>query len=424
MTSAPAQPASRVRYGVVAFAVLLAIITYVDRVCISQAAPLMRAELGLSAIQMGWAFTAFAWANALFEIPGGMIGDRWGARRSLTRVVLWWSFFTAATGWVTGFSSLLIMRSLFGAGEAGCFPNIARAFAAWLPPLQRMRAQGILWLSARWGGAFTPLLVALMLQYVSWRRCFEIFGVLGVIWAVFFFRWFRDRPADHPRVNPGERAMLAGSAPPVAHGPVPWRLFFRSRAVWLLWGQYICINYGWAFYVTWLPTYLREARGLSLQSGALLAGLPLFFGGIGSFVSGLLGAPLAAWLGDTMRARRVLSAFGCAGAGVALVVSLRLHSPVAAMVAMGMASFCNDLAMPPAWVTCMDVGGRHAGTLSGSMNMMGNLSVGVASLSVGYLLEISGRNWALPFYLGAAMYFLGAVCWWMMGPARPLEEAA
>ncbi|HXH24423.1 MAG TPA: MFS transporter, partial [Vicinamibacterales bacterium] len=150
---------TRARQTVILFAVSLAIITYIDRVCIAQAAPAMRADLGLSAIEMGWAFTAFTWAYALFEIPGGWLGDRLGARRVLMRIVIWWSFFTAATGWVWNLASLLVTRTLFGAGEAGAFPNITRAFTTWLPQPERERAQAILWLSARWGGAFTPLLV-------------------------------------------------------------------------------------------------------------------------------------------------------------------------------------------------------------------------------------------------------------------------
>ena len=158
------------RHVVTVFAVTLAVITYIDRVCISQAAPVIRADLGLSAIQMGWAFTAFAWAYALFEIPGGWLGDRIGPRRVLMRIVVWWSFFTAATGWIWNLPSLLVTRSLFGVGEAGCFPNLTRVFTTWLPVRERERAQAILWLSSRWGAALTPLLVAYLLRFISWRR--------------------------------------------------------------------------------------------------------------------------------------------------------------------------------------------------------------------------------------------------------------
>src|ERR1035438_5965872 len=140
--------ATRVRYWVIVFAVSLAVITYIDRVSIATAAPSIQRDLGLDDVQMGWAFSAFAWAYALFEIPGGFLGDWMGARRVLLRVVAWWSFFTAATGWAFSFASLVVTRSLFGAGEAGCFPNLTKTFTTWLPHHERVRAQGIMWLSA------------------------------------------------------------------------------------------------------------------------------------------------------------------------------------------------------------------------------------------------------------------------------------
>lgn len=418
-------PPSRARYTVILFAVTLAVITYIDRVCMSQAAPSIRSELHLNEVQMGMAFTAFAWAYALFEIPGGWLGDRMGARRVLTRVVIWWSFFTAATGWVRGMTSLIVTRTLFGAGEAGCFPNLTRAFTTWLPVSERERAQGILWLAARWGGAFTPLLVTLLLDYISWRRTFELFGVIGLIWAVFFFRWYRDDPRKHKSVNAGELAIL----PPAdrvsaTHGPVPWGTFLRSKTVWLLWAQYFFLSYGWYFYITWLPTYLKEARHLDSKYSALLGGIPLFFGGLGSLFAGTIANWFARQTGSVTASRRWLAGTGFAGAAICLLISLQLQSPLLAMLVMGLASFSNDLAMPPSWSTCMDIGGKFSGTLSGSMNMMGNLGGGLAPLAVGYILFYSHQNWAITFYVSAAVYFLGVFCWMFIDPVTPLDREA
>jgi MFS transporter, ACS family, glucarate transporter len=415
---------TRARYGVIAFAVTLAVITYIDRIAISQSAPFISKELGLTTVQMGWVFSAFFWTYALFEIPGGLLGDRYGARQALTRVVIAWSIFTAATGWVSGLVSLLVVRALFGAGEAGCFPNVTRAFASWLPAKDRARAQGILWLAARWGGAFTPLIVAAMLQVVSWRRSFEIFGVLGVVWAVLFYRWFRDTPDEHPRVNAAERALLVGREPARAHGPTPWRLFLRSRTVWLLWAQYTVINYGWPFYITWLPTYLQEARGLDLKRSALFAGIPLFFGGIGCILSGMLSGPLARLTGSLPWARKSLAMVGCFGAAVCLVASPFIADPFWAVFVLGLASFSNDLLMPSAWATCMDVGGRHAGTLSGSMNMFANLMAGASPVLVSYVLLWTNRNWPVSFYIGAGFYLLGVVSWAFIDPTERLDRRA
>jgi ACS family glucarate transporter-like MFS transporter len=419
----PPQP-TRVRQGVVAFAIALAVITYIDRVCISQAAGAMRADLGLSATEMGWAFSVFAWAYALFEVPGGWLGDRIGPRRVLMRIVLWWSFFTAATGWVWNASSLLVTRALFGVGEAGCFPNLTRSFTTWLPKREREGGQAILWLSARWGGALTPLIVAFTLDYVSWRRAFELFGLIGVVWAIAFFAWYRDDPATHPRVNAAELALLPPPTETSAvHGTFEWRAIVSSPAAWLLCAQYVCLSYGWWFYITWLPTYLRDARGLGMKQGALLAGLPLFFGGIGCMVSGYVTPRLAPHVGGIARARRMMAITGFIGASASILVFTRIQDPTLAMLALAMSSFFNDFVMPPAWAACMDIGGRYAGTLSGAMNMMGNIGGAFSPLVVGYLLAWTEQNWTLTFYVSAAIYSLGAVCWWFLDSYTPLEVA-
>ena len=418
----PAAPPTRARHVVTTFAVALAIITYIDRVCISQASPAMRNDLRLTAVEMGWAFSVFSWAYALFEIPGGWLGDRLGPRRVLMRVVIWWSFFTAATGWVWNFASLVVARALFGAGEAGCFPNLTRAFTTWLPARERERAQAILWLSARWGGAFTPLLVAYILDYVTWRRAFEIFGAIGIVWAFAFYHWYRDDPREHPAVNEAELALLPPrSRTATVHGPIPWGRFLRRPSVWLLWMQYACLAYGWWFYITWLPTYLREARGLGLKQGALLAGLPLFLGGVGCFVSGYLAPPLARRVGGVARARQILAVTGFVCASIAVLVFIRLQDPTVAILALSVSSFFNDFVMPTSWAACMDMGGRYSGTLSGSMNMMGNIAGGFSPLVVGYLLAWTANDWTLTFYVSATIYMLGGVCWLFLDSHTPVD---
>jgi MFS transporter, ACS family, glucarate transporter len=425
--------ATRARQTVLAFAVTLAVITYIDRVCISQAAPDIRRDLGLDSQEMGWVFSAFALAYALFEIPGGRLGDRFGPRSVLMKVVMMWSFFTAATGWAWNLLSMLVCRFLFGVGEAGCFPNLTKIFTIWLPSDERVRAQGILWLSARWGGAFTPPLVALVLAFVNWRWAFGLFGLIGAVWAIGFYRWFRDDPSTHPSVNAAELAMLDGAAVNApSHGPVPWGRLITSSAVWLLWIQYFCMSYGWYFYITWLPTYLREARGLAVQESAILAGLPLFVGGIGCFVGGWLTKYLAEASGNVRRARRTVSSLGLAAAGVLLIVGAQAPGIVVAIGAIALASFCNDLMMANAWGACMDVGGRHCGSLSGSMNMMGNLGAAVGSAVTGFLLEQGQENlaegalaaWMSAFVVTAVIYGIGAICWMFLDPVTPLEEAS
>ena len=413
---------SRARYTTVAFAIALAVITYIDRVCIAQAAPAIQGDLGLTKIQMGWAFSVFAWAYAVFEIPGGWLGDRMGARSVLMRIVVWWSFFTAATGWAWNMTSLIVTRTLFGAGEAGAYPNMTRMFATWLPYRERERAQAILWLSSRWGGAFTPLLVAYILQFMSWRRAFELFGAIGVVWAIVFYLWYRDDPGAHSSVNSAELALMppAHERQPV-EGALPWRLLISKPAVLLLCAQYFCLGYGWWFYVTWLPTYLREARGTSIQMGALLAGLPLLLGGVGCLISAALIPRIARATGSVALARRIIAVIGFVGASASVFVFTTIHDPVQAMLVLGMAGLFNDFVMPAAWAGCMDVGGRYAGTVSGAMNMMASIAGALSPLVIGYLLAWTGQNWTLTFYISSGVYSLGAICWLFLDAHTPME---
>jgi len=427
--SAPPLLASRTRFGVLYFGIALAIIQYIDRVCIAQAMPDIRSDLGITGPQyddyVGYVFSAFALAYALFEIPTGWLGDRFGPRKTLMRVVVWWSFFTAATGWVWSVTSLVVTRFLFGMGEAGCFPNLTRAFTTWLRPEEKARAQGILWLCARWGGAVTPVLVALVLTRMSWRNAFAVFGALGVVWAVLFFRWFRDDPRDHPRVNEAERALLAGNPPVARHDAVPWKAFLASRTTWLLWAQYFFFSYCWYFYVTWLPTFLKNTYGSTTgkYALALLAGVPLFGGGFGNLISGFLAARLARATGSLARARRILAITGFTLAGAVFLLPAHIQHPVLIMVAMGLASLFGDLSMPCSWGACMDVGGRFAGTYSGAMNMMGNFGGALAPTAIGHILKMTDRNWAVAFYLSAGAYFIAGLCWFFIDPVTPLDPA-
>jgi len=412
------------------FAVTLAIITYVDRVCISQAAPAMQEDLGLTKIQMGYAFTAFGWAYALFEIPGGWLGDRIGPRKVLMRVVGMWSIFTVATGWAWNLASLVVCRFFFGVGEAGCFPNITKAFTNWFPTAERVKAQGVLWLSARWGGAFTPLIVGWMLASggegkfglgLHYRWVFLIFGLLGVVWALMFYRWFRDYPKDHPSVSAAELAVIGETQHSGDHS-MPWGKLLASRTVWMLWAQYFFMSYAWYFYITWFPTYLKEQfTGMGDLQRALLACVPLFFGGIGSILAGLLSARLDVWLGSIARTRRWLGVLGMGTAGLMLLISMQLHTPVASVLAIGLAALCSDLAMPGSWGACMDVGGRHTGALSGSMNMMGQVGGAIAPMAVPLVLAATNNNWSINMGLFALSYFLGAICWLFINSDERLE---
>jgi MFS transporter, ACS family, glucarate transporter len=424
-TTSPVAPRpTRARHWVIVFAVALAVIQYVDRVCIAKAMPSIRGELHFSDVETGYIFGAFTLAYALFEIPSGWLGDRFGPRKVLLRVVLWWSAFTAATGWVTSAAAMIIVRFLFGAGEAGCFPNVTKAFTAWLPRSEWFRGQALLWLSARWGGAATPLLVITVLQIVSWRIAFQVFALLGIAWAFVFFRWFRDSPHQHPSVNEAERQLLDDNVRLDAReAPVPWRLFLRSPTAWLLWLQYAALSYVWYFYITWFPTYLDSVSHgrLGPTALALMAGLPLFGGGFGSLLAARIEAPVGRLLASEARARKAIAVVGFLAAAGCFLASIYAADPVTMAVLMGFAGLFNDFVMPSSWRTCMDVGGRFAGTFSGSMNMFGNLGGFIAPIAMGYILSLTGA-YTLALFISSGMYVVGALCWMLLDPETRLDR--
>lgn len=407
---------SRTRHGVIFFAVMLGIIHYIDRVCISSLAPVIQADLGMSKQEMKWVFSAFVVAYALFEIPGGWLGDKWGPRRVLLRIVMFWSVFTAATGAVWNWFSLIVCRFLFGMGEAGGFPNIAKMFSIWLPHRERDVAQGITWMSARWGGALSPLLVLGVSGAVGWRWTFVVFACLGVIWVVFFTRWFRDNPADHPGVNAAELALLEDAKKNMdSHAAIPWKRLLTTRSVLLLWLYYFCISYVWYFYITWMPTYMGEALKMDMKDPmtAVLGGAPLFFGGIGCYAGGVLARRLARRGGGSgiSAPRRVVGVLGMLGAGACILVATWQTNPTLVMLAMGVSGFFNDLSMPCAWGAATDIGGKLAGSVSGSMNMMGNFGGALAPLAVVWILDASKNDWNVPLYVAASTYLISALCW-------------
>ncbi|MGC2662076.1 MAG: MFS transporter [Bryobacteraceae bacterium] len=420
------QRATHARYWVVVFAVTLAILSYLDRVLMSQAMSGPKgvaATLGLEPWQRGFVFGSFAIAYALFEMPGGWLGDWLGPRKVLLRVVVWWSCFTAITGLVWSFGALVVVEFLFGAGESGCFPNITKAFSAWLQKSERVKMQSAVWTAARWAGAITPLLAVQVLKFVSWRVAFPIFGSMGVVWGILFYRWFKDKPENHPSVNPEELALLVANRDLAGgHADVPWKKLFSTRSIFLLWAQYFLLTYPWYFYITWLPQFLRSHYpNLSDDQRATLAFVPLFCGGLGALVCGMLTPFIVRRLGSVNRARRFIAVTGFAGAAAMLLVCIHMRSPLPMIGFLGLASFCNDITMPGSWAACMDIGGKYAGTVSGSMNMMGNLAGFVAPVVGGYILQVTGGKYEPFLYSMAIAYALGALCWPFIDPTTPLE---
>jgi MFS family permease len=414
----------------------------------------MQLELGLSKNQFAWVFSAFGLAYALFEVPSGWLGDRLGPRKVLCRIVLCWSLFTALTGcvfaftldagwslplpaWLSdafdaddlaipllfnGFALLLVIRFLFGLGEAGAYPNIARALRNWFPFERRGLAQGLLWMCGRWGGAFAPLLIGFFAWLYGWRGAFLTFGVFGVIWVVLFAQWFRDTPREHPSVNEGELALLAetarsGEKPP----PLSWKTMLSSPTLWFLSGMYFLSNAGWCFFITWDVEYYQQVLHLTGNDLRLASGAPLFCGGVACLLGGFLtDRQVRVW---GRRWGRTLQGFvGYLLGGTFFVLALVVPWPLAAVASLCLASFMKDFAMAVSWSTCIDVGHRYSGTVSGFMNMVGNLGTFFSPPIVAYLARHG--DWEMALVYSAVMFFSAAGCWLAINPKRVIVYRA
>lgn len=402
-------------------------ITYLDRVCISAAAPRMMADLGLSDLQMSFVFSVFALSYGLFEIPMGWWGDRIGQRKMMTRIVVCWSAFTALTGAVRGYAELVAARFVFGAAEAGAFPTLARALARWFPLEQRGRVTGLMWTGARLGGALAPPLATLLIARFGWRATFLLFAAIGMIWSAEFWRWYRDDPADHPAVNPAELARIrsgsAGSSAAVfpAGSRTPWRRIFGSGTMWALFWMYFATSYGFWFFLTWLPTYLMREHGLAAKHAGFLSAMPLGLGAAACLAGGALSDWIVRRTGSLRLGRRVvgmggflLTAMGFAAAGIA-------GGPYAAVVCLTLAAGAMDLAVPIAWAACLDAGGRFGGTATGFMNTGSSISAMISPVAAALLYERFGSFHAM-FLSAAAVYLLAGLLWLKIDPARKVDD--
>jgi MFS family permease len=424
-------PPTRVSYKVLAFLGVLALILYVDRICISQSVPSIEAELGIDDTQMSYVLAAFTLAYCLFEVPTGSWGDRYGSRGVMARIVVWWSVFTALTGAAPGLWSLVLIRFLFGAGEAGAFPNTARMLARWFPPQGRGPAQGLITTMALVGGAVSPAVAAYLIRAVGWRWAFVAFSLPGFVWVVAFYRWYRDDPATHPAVNDAERRLIGcsgGTHPEIRHPSIPWRLVLTSANVWLLGGVITCSAFNTYLYFSWYPTYLTKGRGVGPLTSGWLASMVLAGGAIGGTLGGFLSDALIRRTGNRKTSRRGLGCVALASSGVLLLISLHTDNAIAAAGWTALAVLAVNMPLASWWGAVADISGRHVGALFGLMNSLGAVGAIASQLFLGRFadrmrdLGFEGRDqWDPAFYIYAAILFVGAVGWLWIDTTRPVE---
>lgn len=378
-------------------------ITFLDRLCIAVAGPRIQAELGITPEQWGWVLGAFVLAYGLFEIPTGILGDRFGRRGVLTRIVLWWSAFTALTGAASATGPLILIRFLFGAGEAGAYPNMAGVVARWFAPGERAMAQGFIWGASRAGGALSPLIVVPIQSAWGWRASFFLFGAIGVIWCAVWWWWYRD---DHSAVRTS------------AHS-TPWRVLLGSSQVWTIVMMYGCYAWGSWFYFSWLHTWLVKGRGFSEGEMAIFSALPFILGAAANLAGGVVSDAAVRRFGA--RKGRVIVGSTCLAASACLLVITALTRDRNVAVLLLAAGFgVMDLMLPSAWAICLDISGPYAGAVTGAMNTSGQLGGFLCTVVFGYLV---GRynDYDLPLFVIAAMVGFAAFLFSRIDASRPLN---
>jgi MFS transporter, ACS family, glucarate transporter len=404
------------RYRVLAFLILLCVITYLDRVCISVAGPRIQDDLKIGPVGWGWVTGMFTLSYCLFEIPSGALGDQIGARRVLTRIVLWWSAFTSLTGMVSSFPLLLLTRFAFGAGEAGALPNASIVVSRWFPVAQRARTSGLILMATQIGGALAPVIVVPIQMHYGWRASFYVFGVLGIVWATAWYLWFRDAPAEKRGTSPEEIAETIDQQV-ATHRSFPWRAAFRSQSVLALMLTAFCYVYVYNFFQTWFHTFLVKGRGFS-EGSLVLSALPFVLAACANVAGGFASDALVRKLGLKWgRRSQGIAALGIACAFV--VATLFTHDPILTIVFLSLAYGAITFQQSGVFAVCLDLGRANAGAMVGVMNTASQLGGLLGSVAYGYIVT-SFNSYDAPFIPMAVLLFIGTLMWMKVDASEDL----
>ena len=407
-TQTAARP-TRVRHIVLALTVAAYMITYMDRVNIASAVPVIRKELGFDLVAMGWILSSFRWGYALFQIPGGWLGDRIGPRRALAMIVTWWSIFTSGTALAWNFGSMAVCRFLFGIGEAGAFPIATRSLSRWMLPTERGFSQGITHAGSRLGAALTPYLVVRLMLAYGWRGAFVAFGALGLAWSALWYWYYRDTPAEHPGVNAAERELIHAATGGARSGTtkyVPWRAILKSPTLWILSAMYFCYGYCLSVYLDWFPTYLNAHRGFNLLQMGFYSSLPLLAGTAGDLFGGWISDIWAHRSGNLKLARRSAGMLGFLMAAAFILPATFTSSSTTCVWYTCLALFGLESTVGVSWAIPLDIGADYAGSVSAVMNTCGNIGGAVSPALLAYLVRDYG--WNVPFVFTAVLCLIAA----------------
>jgi MFS transporter, ACS family, glucarate transporter len=395
---------------------------YIDRAAISVARDSVVSDLGLTDIQFGWVMAMFTLGYALFQSPSGYIADKRGPRFVLTAIIIFWSACTKLTAAAWNYTSLLVNRFLFGAGEAGAFPALSKVVYNWFPLKERGIVQGINFSGSRIGAAFTLPLVALLIANIGWRLSFVVIGALGILYAIFWYIVFRDTPEESGWVSEEEKEFIIKTRQQPTVGELPAfsiSRMFLSGNMWLAMGQYICSNFTFYFTLTWMLPYITDRFQMDIVQAGFYSMFPLLAGAVGNWFSGWLVDFIYKKKQSLKISRRVPAMIGFLLASSGMVMVTVVESPVVAVFFMSVAIFGADMTLSPSWSFCIDIAKERAGVVSGTMNMAGNLGAFVTIITYPYLFAATGSH--VPFFYICAVLSLSAIIMWLfMNPDKAL----
>ena len=403
--------------------VLISVITFLDRINITMASGDIMAELGLSEKQWGWVLSVFTISYGLMQVPLGVWGDKRGYRLVLALIVLWWSLFTGLTGLAWSFGSLLLIRFMFGIGEAGSYPCMTGVVVKWYNQHETSTAQGYIWAASRMGGALTPFIVLPVLLYLGWHWAFYILAAVGVLWSAVWYFWYRNRPSEVKGITAEELATLPAEESPRTEEQkvaIPWRKMMRNRQFWLILAMYFFYAWGSWFFFSWFPRFMEVGRGFDKSELTYVIAIPFVMSMVGNIAGGYLSSRFSLKYGLKV-GRRLLGVGGLAVSALFMFLAAFIPGKTEVFVFLSLAFGVIDLMLPSAWAICSDIGGRYSGAVSGAMNTAGNIGGFVCATAFGYLIEATG-NFNAPLFVITAMLVISAVLFLAIDPTKKLVE--
>ena len=408
------------RTWILVMLIFLGVVTFLDRINITVAGSAIMKDLNLTPDQWGWILSAFILSYGLMQIPMGAMGDKRGHRSTLALIVLWWSAFTAFTGMAGGFVSLILIRFMFGIGEAGSSPCSTGVISRWFPKKEVGKAQGYIWAASRMGGALTPFIVLPVITYLGWRAAFYILGAVGVIWSIVWYLFYRNQPKEMRGITQAEidEAPVSQMETSSAKVSIPWKSLLSSKQFWLILSMYFFYAFGSWFFFSWFPTFMELGRGFEKDQLTYAIAVPFVMSMIGNISGGYLTDKLSAKYGLKV-GRKALGSSSLIISAVFMFLAAFIPGKMQVFIFLSLAFGIIDLMLPSAWALCIDLGKKYSGAVSGAMNTAGNLGGFVCSLIFGYVVSATG-NYNLPLYIIAGMLVISAIIFMFIDPTKQI----